>query len=826
MNDEIELSRGLKQATSAGVRVAALRLSSYAVGFVASVLIARALGPQGRGLYAYPLALLGIAFAISHMGLEYAQVHLTGKGENPRPLWANAGAFSLAIGFMVWIAVAAALALDPGLFGSPSAAWVLVPLGLLPLLLMNLYWTNLLQLRGRLVAATRAAWIGVALQCLAVAILVLLGQLTPFRVLLLQWITNGLTWLLLVRQSKRAGIVSLRVDASVFRRALTFGLKSHVGQVSFFLVLQLDQILVRIYAGYRPLGLYALAVTLAGLLWLLTDPLAAALLPYQVDAVEGRDRQLAYRMARLSLTISFVAAVIAWTVAPFAIRVVYGSEFAGSVWAFRLLLPGVVALTVARPLGAVLIKEGRPLMLSGFGLLALFVNVALNVALIPKIGIEGASISSSICYVALAVAYIGATRRRGLVAWSDLRPRWSDVAIVASALASRKLGGLQGGPLRVVLVVGTLRRGGTEGQVVNLATGLRRRGCDVSIICLGEDGGLGMEARNAGVQVHEAHFHGFGKGEIWAGFRALRDIRRRLKMAHPHVVQCFLYWSYMIVVPIARSLGVPAVISGRRSLTAVSGSRKSLRIWERLTDTWADAVVCNSEAVLTDAQKHGGVPQDKLVFIANGVSLPEQIEPVDPRGYVLTVANFTAIKGHRYLFEAFARVRGSPDLDWLRLRLAGQGSERETLRLLAERLGIEAAIDWLGVTTDVRDQFRGCLFSVLPSLSEGMPNAVIESLANGRAVVAFSVGGTAEILQQGGGILVPAGNVAALASAMISLARNPVQAADLGREGRTLVESRYSLDRMIAETFSLYVDLLTAKGVATSEFEPQAGVRR
>ena len=278
----------LARARSTGVRVMGLTISGYGVGFVASVLIARALGPSGRGLYAYPVALLGIVMAFGHLGLEFAQIYLAGQGRDLRRMWANATVFSVVAGAICWASIAGLLAIDPRVAGGLPLPWIAVPMGLVPLLLMSLYWASLLQLDGRLVAAAWASWFGVALQAVAIGVLFALHELTPFRVLLLQWLTNGSAWLLLLLACHRAGLVNLRVDPALLRRSVAFGVKAYVAQVFFFLVLRVDQVLVRGYAGYRQLGLYALATTVAELLWLLTNPLAAALIPHVVRARMGR----------------------------------------------------------------------------------------------------------------------------------------------------------------------------------------------------------------------------------------------------------------------------------------------------------------------------------------------------------------------------------------------------------------------------------------------------------------------------------------------------------------------------------------------------------
>jgi len=87
MADEERLLLALEDTASTGVRVASLRIANYVVGFVASILIARALGPQGRGLVALPIAFLGIVMAFAHLGLEHANVWLAAQGVPLRRLW-------------------------------------------------------------------------------------------------------------------------------------------------------------------------------------------------------------------------------------------------------------------------------------------------------------------------------------------------------------------------------------------------------------------------------------------------------------------------------------------------------------------------------------------------------------------------------------------------------------------------------------------------------------------------------------------------------------------------------------------------------------------
>ena len=479
MAEQRELTAGLARATSTGVHVMGLWIFRYVVGFAATVMIARALGPAGRGRYAYPVALLGIMVAFGHIGLEFAQIYLAGQGRDLRRMWANATVVSVVTGALCCAGLGGAVIIDPRVAGGLPLSWLAIAAALVPVQLMTLYWASLLQLDGRLVVSAWASWFGAALQAAAVGALFCLHELTPFRMLLLLCLMNGSTWLLLLLSCRRAGLVTVRVDRALLRQSVAVSVKAYGAQTTFYLILRADQLLVRGYAGYSQLGLYAVAATVAELLWLLTDPLAAALVPHQVRASPRESRRLSFAMARRSLWISLITAACAWLLAPIAVGVVYGPNFAGAVPALRLLLPGVVALAGARPLRAMLLKEGRAVALSVLGFGALCLNVVLNVALLPRIGIRGSSIASSLCYAALALSYVLLARRQA------------------------RHGVRDAGPLRVAFVADTLNGSGAERQMLLLGSALAARGHQVTVICLAGAGHQSATARAAGIHVAE-----------------------------------------------------------------------------------------------------------------------------------------------------------------------------------------------------------------------------------------------------------------------------------------------------------------------------------
>ncbi|MEX0989843.1 MAG: polysaccharide biosynthesis C-terminal domain-containing protein [Actinomycetota bacterium] len=437
-------SIALDEVTRTGGRVAALRVIGAATGFVASILFARTLGPVGRGLYALPVATLTIAVVLGRVGLENGQVYMARRNHKLDELWGNGTYAASGIGLAsAGVMIAAHAIWGTQLFGDVPMSWILLVAIQVPIVLASLFWGGVLQLAGKVAGFVASYSVGSVVQmCLAVG-LVLAGELTPFRVLILMLVANLTVFIGVLFVSLRANVASLRFRSASLSAALVFGLKSHFGLVALVLLLSVDQLIVRAIEGFRALGLYALAVSLAQLIWLLTDPLAATVLSHQVRSPHRGHVRLGLAVTRMSLLLGAMVALLGAVLAPFAIPLVFGTEFRGAIAPFQLLLPGVVVLAIQRTLMGVLVMEGRAWFLSGLSVLALAVNIGLNFALIPLIGISGASIASSACYVALALGFSASILRDEGLPWSNLIPRRADLARLR--LMGRRRDSTQGG---------------------------------------------------------------------------------------------------------------------------------------------------------------------------------------------------------------------------------------------------------------------------------------------------------------------------------------------------------------------------------------------
>jgi glycosyltransferase involved in cell wall biosynthesis len=177
----------------------------------------------------------------------------------------------------------------------------------------------------------------------------------------------------------------------------------------------------------------------------------------------------------------------------------------------------------------------------------------------------------------------------------------------------------------------------------------------------------------------------------------------------------------------------------------------------------------------------------------------------------LIVANLTWRKAHEVLLAAFARL--SPELSHWRLAIVGGGEEEKTLREHATELGVAERVDWYGRVADPFVFYRAAGMFVLPSRSEGMPNALIEAMSYGVPVIVSNASpGPLDLVKDGEtGLVVPVDDPLALANAITSLGNDGALRKRLGEAGHQRV-AEYDL----ANIMSLW-DRIIATGPTTNQ---------
>jgi glycosyltransferase involved in cell wall biosynthesis len=365
---------------------------------------------------------------------------------------------------------------------------------------------------------------------------------------------------------------------------------------------------------------------------------------------------------------------------------------------------------------------------------------------------------------------------------------------------------------RVLLVGDTLSVGGTEGQFVEIACRLPRARWDVRAACLRPEGPLRARLQRAGV-----HPWRCGTGSLWtpSAGAALVRLARRLRSERIGLVHTFDFYSNIVGVLAARAAGVPVVASQRnlgtrhRTVARRAASRLVLRLAHR--------IVVNSPAVADWLQAEGLAPARKIDVIVNGVDVSRfrraagRAAGPDPEHVVIgTVANLRPEKGLLHLVTAAAFLRERYDT---RVSIWGDGPMRAELATAVRDLGLDGVVALPGCTEQPERALAELDVFVQPSFTEATSNVLLEAMAMGLPVVATDVGGTSAVVEhEVTGLLVPAGDTAAITKAVIRLVESPELAQRLGAAARARVRTRFGMSRMVTEMESVYVRAMQQAG--------------
>lgn len=424
---------GTRSAKALGTILA--KIATYGLGLIASIVVARVLGPEGRGSYFVIVTVAATAMSLGHLSIEQANVYLWGRERDRRQLAANSVAIGLAAGLLAgalaWLVVRL---LGPDRVPVAGYGLLAVALAAVPAGMLALYVSILVVLDDRIGRVNLSRLLAALLQTAALIALAVAGRLDVAWVV---WIWAATTALPLVVVLLGFGARPRHLSARLAGEAMGVGLRYHLGMSAVFLLFRVDVFLLNAMVTRAEVGLYSLAVTLAELTYLITDSLAQVALPVQSSGPLDESGRFTARAARTNLIVALTTMAGIGLFGPLFVPLLFGSEFSGSMRAVYALAPGVIALATMRPAGGFLIRLNRPMLVSAASWAALAINVALNLVLIPALGIVGAGVASSVAYVLLAAFYLTWLSRAAALPPRELIPRISDLYGPVSALLSR-----------------------------------------------------------------------------------------------------------------------------------------------------------------------------------------------------------------------------------------------------------------------------------------------------------------------------------------------------------------------------------------------------
>lgn len=381
-------------------RTFATRVTVMGLGMVVSVVAARTLGPAGRGTYAAAAAFAALLAQFGNLGLHGANTYLVAADRTRlRPLLGNTVAVGLGWGSLLGLGGLVFTGLGDHAIVAPSLR--LLTAGMVPLLLSYMLLQNLAMGVERFDLFNQGELLNVLTTLGLLPVLLTLAALTPATMLGISCAGPLLaaTWLL-ARLVRLQGMTRSR---DLLLRGLQYGWRPYLLSLAGFAVSRSDLFVVTSRLGPTDAGHYSVALTLVGIFGTFPAIVGQVLFPRlgATPDLETRWRETGRTALWLTLLVA-LAAVAAALVAGLLVRLLFGETFLPAVPVFRGLLVGAVFMALHVALVQYLNSLGYPVSVVILWLMTAALNLALNLVLVPRLGLLGGAWASGITYAILA----------------------------------------------------------------------------------------------------------------------------------------------------------------------------------------------------------------------------------------------------------------------------------------------------------------------------------------------------------------------------------------------------------------------------------------
>ena len=370
------------------------------LGLAAAIIIARVLGPSGKGAYTLIILVPTLLATFGTLGIGVANLYFVGK-KKYKLVDITSNSVVLASGLGILFAatfLAYFYYFHPSFLKGADPLCILIVTLVLPFSLLTAYFIHILLGEQKINKCNLIHLVQISsflLFLLFFLIIIERSVLSTIMAWVSATIVTTITSILLVR---RLTPIGFSFHFPLFKDSIKFGVQGYLGNALSFLNYRVDMFIVNFLMGVTFVGYYSVAVVMAEALWYFPGAVGTMMLARTPRLNSEEANESTPRICRNTIFLTLLASVLLFGFGKTVINLLFGASFLPALKPMWILLPGTVAFSINKVLCNELIGRGKPLIGAIAATVSLVINIPLNILLIPMWGIFGAAFASTVSY--------------------------------------------------------------------------------------------------------------------------------------------------------------------------------------------------------------------------------------------------------------------------------------------------------------------------------------------------------------------------------------------------------------------------------------------
>ncbi len=397
---------------------------------VFSILLNRSLGPKLKGIYAFYMTIPLLLNSFLSFGLQSANVYFIGKRKIPPSKLISNSFFVysfLSIIILLIFFILSSFDMLPNIKGyTTSTRLLLLSLISTPLVLENAFLSTIILGLQKFTLYNILKIVPILFLTISAAICTFILKSATVMIFFSLWIFSLIISISIYLSVLKNYLHFTKFDRTIFKETINYSFKNYIANLSTFLTYRSDYFIVSLFLPPDSLGFYSLATTISEKLWLIPSSIGTILYP-KVANQEKYNKNTTIFTLKINFLIMLILGIILGLIAYPLINFLYGKTFLPTAKIIMFLLPGIVSLAIPKMLTADLNGQGHPEFSAIYSFIGFSFNLLLNLLLIPKYGIIGAAIATSISYIYISIMILFSYKNLINCKWTDFFINSNDI---------------------------------------------------------------------------------------------------------------------------------------------------------------------------------------------------------------------------------------------------------------------------------------------------------------------------------------------------------------------------------------------------------------